>query len=166
MSNNDENIRRRARCSIERMSTDALLYCDLKCSTLISQRPWVSHLQTWPQVLTSLWMAETNFPSRESKDCRRRSNKGFSDIWKFNRWTPWPCGYWISDIQILWSPVKYTCQPVMPVSLWEQGLHFSSEDRQRVRNHKKWKVPRIENSHKTYIPLQGRKYVLNMCIIT
>lgn len=81
-------------------------------------------------------------PSKESKDHRSRRRRSFSDIWKFNKWTPWLCRYWTFDRQ-----VKCTCQPVTPArSLRRQGLHFSSKDRQRVRINGKWMVPRIEKS--------------------
>ncbi len=42
-----------------------------------------------------------DFAYKESEDHGRRSNQGFSDIWKFNKWTTWAS----TD---LWLTLKYT----------------------------------------------------------
>lgn len=100
---------------------------------LTSPQPWVSDLQKWPQTLTSPWTAETNFPLGN----QRITEAG--EIWK---WIPWPYRYWTFGIQILWSPVKYACQPGTP----EAGLHFRSKDGQHVRIHGNWMAIPIEKS--------------------
>lgn len=144
-------------------------YCiqqDVKCKTLISPRPPECPIcRNDPKLWPPGGRQRRASPLGKSKDHRRRSKQGFSDIWNFNKWTPRPCRCWMFDTQILWSPVKYTRQPVdAGEECAEAGTTFQQQGQATCQN--SWekngahyrKIP-----HKTYISLEGRKYALNMC---
>lgn len=133
---------------------------DVKCKTLISRQPWVSDLQKWLQTLTSLWTAGTNFPLENQKITEAGPIRSFLDSGSS---TSGHRGL-VGIEPLTYRFYNHLLNTHVNQSRQRQGLHFSSKEQAMCPNSGEMsdalyqKIP-----HKTYISLEGRKYVLHTC---